>query len=160
MKVIFLDVDGVLNSSHSHSISTNEKGWMWDEVSEYHLEKLKRIVDKTDAKIVLSSSWREYHPLLTGDGEVTDGLLKVLLEKFEKFGLSIYDVTPELRLQIRGNEIKQWLDNHSGVSNYVIIDDEYDFRYEQESFVVRTTMTNWLTDELSDLAICILNKNS
>lgn len=156
MKVIFLDVDGVLNSTYSDSISTGEKGWMWDTVSEYHLEKLKRIVDKTDAKIVLSSSWRVYHPLLTGDGEITDELLKILVHKLDIFGLSIYDVTPELRLQIRGNEIKQWLDNHSEVEKYVIIDDEYDFRYEQEPFVIRTTMTNGLTDELSDLAISLL----
>lgn len=156
MKVIFLDVDGVLNSTYSDNISTGEKGWMWDTVSEYHLKKLKRIVDKTDAKIVLSSSWREYHPLLTGDGEITDELLKILVHKLDIFGLSIYDVTPELRLQIRGNEIKQWLDNHSEVEKYVIIDDEYDFRYEQEPFVIRTTMTNGLTDELSDLAISLL----
>ena len=93
MKVIFLDVDGVLNSNYSHSISTNEKGWMWDEISDFHLEKLKRIVDETDAKIVLSSSWRVYHPILTGETEITDELLKVLVEKFEKLGLSIYDVT-------------------------------------------------------------------
>lgn len=158
MKVIFLDVDGVLNSNYSHSISTNEKGWMWDEISDFHLEKLKRIVDETDAKIVLSSSWRVYHPILTGETEITDELLKVLVEKFEKLGLSIYDVTPELRLQIRGNEIMEWINRHSEVSNYVIIDDEYEFRYEQEPFVVRTTMINGLTDELSDLAISILNR--
>lgn len=156
MKVIFLDVDGVLNSSYSHSIATNEKGWMWDEVSDFHLEKLKRIVDETDAKIVLSSSWREYHPILTGEPKITDDLLKVLVKKFEKVGLSIYDVTPELRLQIRGNEIKQWLDSHSEIDKYVIIDDDYEFRYEQEPFVVRTTMTNGLTDELTDLAISLL----
>ena len=52
----------------------------------------------------------------------------------------------------------EWINRHSEVSNYVIIDDEYEFRYAQEPFVVRTTMINGLTDELSDLAISILNR--
>lgn len=47
MKIIFLDFDGV--------ISTYEKGWRFDMKK---LELLKEIVDKTDAKIVVTSSWK------------------------------------------------------------------------------------------------------
>lgn len=49
MKIIFLDVDGVLNSI--------EDRFSWTIETDKHLEILKYIVDKTNAKIVVSSSW-------------------------------------------------------------------------------------------------------
>lgn len=47
MKIIFLDIDGVLNYENSKS-----------KVEEEKVKLLKEIVDKTGAEIVLSSDWR------------------------------------------------------------------------------------------------------
>ena len=47
MKVIFLDFDGVITTMKSRWNLCKEK-----------MELVKEIVDKTDAKIVISSSWR------------------------------------------------------------------------------------------------------
>ena len=50
MKIIFLDVDGVLNSEQDR--------FSWTIESDKHLILLACIVRRTDAKIVVSSSWR------------------------------------------------------------------------------------------------------
>ena len=56
MKVIFLDFDGVLNSDTYYE----EHNWSAPFIDESRLVLLKRIVDATDAKIVLSTSWKMY----------------------------------------------------------------------------------------------------
>lgn len=159
MKVLFLDVDGVLNSETSHSIQDNNQHWTWNEVAEMHLELLKRIVEETGAKIVLSSTWRLYHPLHTGHKNITDGLVKVLVDKLNMFNLSILDVTPEIQNAMRGIEIASWLEFHPEVENYVILDDDTDFLEEQREHFVNTTFKNGLTKELAEKAIKILQKN-
>ena len=54
--VIFLDIDGVLNSAAYDRERTDKDG----NIDVSRLALLKRIVDAADAQIVLSSSWREY----------------------------------------------------------------------------------------------------
>ena len=53
MKIIFLDIDGVLNCRNSKSSCFGIMG-----VDNIKVEVLKSIVDKSGAKIVLISSWR------------------------------------------------------------------------------------------------------
>ena len=50
-KIIFLDIDGVLNSVHN---------WPENLLHQSLTNNLKHIVDKTGAKIVLSSSWKNF----------------------------------------------------------------------------------------------------
>ena len=54
MKVIFLDVDGVLNSQQLFEKCEDDQ---LISVDEDNIKNLKTIVDATGAKIVLSSSW-------------------------------------------------------------------------------------------------------
>ncbi len=160
MKVIFLDVDGVLNSELSREQERNNfDNWMEHEVSEMHVNNLKKIVDATGAQIVLSSSWRFDHPKATGRDFIVDPLMKVLDRKLKAVGLDIIDVTPDLRGKIRGAEIQDWLDRHSEVERFVILDDDVDMKDEQKPFFVNTTFKNGLTDELANKAIEILNKD-
>ena len=156
MKVIFLDVDGVLNSEHSHSIDKNDN-WMENEVSDNHIQWLKKIVDETGAKIVLSSSWRHYHPKATGSNTITDPLFKVLDRKLREAGLEIIDITPDLRGKMRGLEIDAWLNSNAEVDKYVIIDDDIDFTDLQKPYFVNTTFKYGLTEVLAIKAINILN---
>ena len=160
MKVIFLDVDGVLNSEVSREQERNNfDNWMEHEVSEMHVNNLKKIVDATGAQIVLSSSWRFDHPKATGRDFIVDPLMKVLDRKLKAVGLDIIDVTPDLRGKIRGAEIQDWLDRHSEVERFVILDDDVDMMEEQKPFFVNTTFKNGLTEEMANKAIEILNKD-
>lgn len=57
MRVIFLDFDGVLNSAvydRTRDLTKNTS------IDETRLPLLKQIVDRTNAKIVLSTSWRKH----------------------------------------------------------------------------------------------------
>lgn len=122
MKVIFLDIDGVLNS-RAYDRKRN-----WDEqtdIDETRLPLIKEIVDATNAKIVLSSTWRQHW-----DKEKNlcdeDGLY--INKTFDKFGLSIYDKTPDLGITaLRREEISKWLkETEQKIDSFVIIDD---YRY-------------------------------
>ena len=99
MNYIFFDVDGVLNG-------TDENGVWIDE--EIHIEKVKRLLDlvkTTNAKLVMSSTWRIYWD---NNGElVTRREETVLLDNLlRKEGCKIYSVTPILSYD-RNKEIKK-----------------------------------------------------
>ena len=93
------------------------------EVDVKKIELLKQAIDETGAKVVLSSSWR-----YTKNAED----LKELLLKY-----NIYvDSTPLLGSNKRGLEIKQWLQMHQDVENYVILDDEIFDTYDEELKII------------------------
>ena len=111
MKVIFLDVDGVLNSDeYFDKIRKKNIDGIESEVDVEKIKLLKQAVIQTGAKVVLSSSWRH-----TKNGEQ----LKELLATFEIYT----DRTPYLQNK-RGIEIKQWLINNENIEDFVILDDE------------------------------------
>ena len=111
MKVIFLDVDGVLNSDeYFDKIRKKNIDGIESEVDVEKIKLLKQAVIQTGAKVVLSSSWRH-----TKNGEQ----LKEFLAKFEIYT----DRTPYLQNK-RGIEIKQWLINNENIEDFVILDDE------------------------------------
>ena len=100
MKVIFTDIDGVLNED---TTPTRTKSHVLF-IDKEKLLRLKRIVDATGAKIVLSSTWRygRNNPKYNGD-------FLELQEAFRKVGLEFYSYTPEDVFGIRrGMEIKAW----------------------------------------------------
>lgn len=164
-KIIFLDIDGVLNTKEWHSRMTkdtpkDEYGYAFDPVT---VKNLAHIIDKTGADIVISSSWKFY------------GVAK-LRKMWEIRNLpgTILDITPntisdemllnanleEFQLGVcRGNEIKEWLSRHKGeVSNYVIIDDFDDMLPEQEDHAVLTDSLIGITGSDAEKAIMILNR--
>ena len=146
MKIIFLDVDGVLNGYNFWNqlgwrlvcMINNEKLKQWyRDVSEpfgIHIPKFKRlvkIVRKTGAKIVVSSSWRF---TLFSDG-IAKGIRDDDLKFWylvKKYNLEIIDRTPCSNDGRRDKEILMWLSKHKDkVDNFVILDDE---RYDLECF--------------------------
>lgn len=130
MKVIFLDVDGVLNSEHIFRKEhrrykrTNEVRIDKD-IEKRFVRNLKWLVKKTGAKIVLSSSWR---------GAVKANKDHHLHRYLEECGLEIYDYTPHIGLD-RGIDIQEWLNHHLDVTNIVILDDEDDMCHLKEYLV-------------------------
>lgn len=134
MKVLFLDVDGVLNSSDS----TNFKNNLWP-VDDYMVFMVGKIQLDTDCSIVISSSWR-HHP----------EAMSLLREKFnnviDKTGHSDevgYDEKP------RGHEIQAWLEAHPEVEKYAILDDDSDMLDEQLPNFFQTTFEKGLTPEIA-----------
>ena len=119
MKIIFLDIDGVLNSVRYDCTKTESDG----NIDKTRLPLLKELVDKTDAKIVLSSSWRIYWE---SDKAKCDSIGKDIDETFSKFGLTIYDKTPYLTTNDRAREIRMWLlSQKENIENFVILDDAF-----------------------------------
>lgn len=145
MRIIFLDVDGVLNC-----LSTKEKfnGFTGiDSELAANLAKLvQRSTEEEETQIVLSSSWRVGQDY---SGKQIPGHYKYLSQKLSEHGLSIYDDTPYVnegsyRGQ-RGKEITTWLDSQpaGSVSSYVILDDEIFPDFEEYGLLdrlVKTTM--------------------
>ena len=120
MKIIFLDIDGVLNSEMYEWSRGEDRADNRIDLSRVRL--LKDIVSATDAKIVLSSTWRldwNKSPELCGeDGEYINQCLA-------QYGLSIIDKTPfNSMIDDRRREILTWLSRHRGeVESFVILDD-------------------------------------
>ena len=120
MKIIFLDIDGVLNSETYEASRNEDCGDGYIDLSRVKL--LADIVNATVAKIVLISSLRldwDKNPELCGK----DG--KYINQCLAKYGLSITDKTPFFSIFTeRRKEILNWLLNHhSEVEGFVIIDD-------------------------------------
>ena len=168
MKVVFLDVDGVIAPFSNPGIIEDEK-----------LELIKKLVLETDSKIVLSSSWRLYH-----DAEPDEILnpYTYLLKRFEEFDLEIYDITPIRSAKIvtretttstgvkivnrffdphsiRSGQINDWL-NDNKVDSFVILDDEdYNYKYfSLEDNFVKIPSSKGIEKEHIEKAINILNK--
>ncbi len=159
MKVIFLDIDGVLNSEKAYrSGECNYTKWNWEDGREDHhqsfcswsKELLNKLIEETGAKIVISSTWR------------SSGI-EFMRKVWELEGMSgeIIGITPNFRGDIngytipRGCEIDYYLEkefgfhhinwdesvqkeyiDRSGVENYIIIDDDGDMLYGQRNHFV------------------------
>lgn len=156
MKVIFLDVDGVLNTFFSKSRCEGYIG-----IDKARLRYLKQIIDATGAKVVLSSTWRLGY---NRDGGRMERHGVYMSRKFQKMDIRIHSVTPAIEGGFyRGREIKQWMEEcPEEIESFVILDDElYDF--PDENLTKYHVMTNFdkpdggLNEEAVNKAIKILN---
>lgn len=176
MKVLFLDIDGVLNSENwfayriycvknnmvnilMNFVDTDDRNikhklTMLDDRA---IANLNRIIEETGCKVVLSSSWRSS---IESENIFTQNLLKLKGFKYE-----FYDVTPRLWFSDfsirRGEEIKFWLDKESEkheIESFVILDDDSDMLPEQMNNFIHVDGQVGLTDRDVLTAIEILNK--
>lgn len=147
MKIIFLDIDGVLNSRKS----LNQLNSLWV-LSPDNIYQLNRIIEATDAKIVISSSWR-YCKEITSE-------LESYLNNDCKINGEIIGRTPVVGFnRRRGLEIATWLEEWQGeiIDRFVILDDGSDM----EPFMERLCQTSFevgLTEQDADKAIKMLNE--
>lgn len=148
-KVIFLDIDGVLNSDTT--IRRTADNYVF--VGSRQLKNLKNIINVTGAKVVLSSDWRYDRD----NPEYNSDYLE-LKNELMRYGIRFYGFTPELSSAHRGAEIDQWLKEHAEVSNFVILDDRTDMEPNKDHWV-QTTMAHGLGKEEMEAAINILMKD-
>ena len=106
MKVIFLDIDGVL-SGLEYQMSAKENPPLIDVT---RLEILKEIIDRSGARVILSSSWKKAWTKNCDFDCV-----------FQNAGIEIYDTTPVLGK--KKDEISAWLNTHPETEAFVILDD-------------------------------------
>ena len=125
MKVIFLDVDGVLNTPSSESRCGEYIG-----IDDEKVEKLKKIVEKTKAEIVLISTWKKYWRKEEKLKPLQDYSANYLDEKLAKQGLKAIDKTKDKadgRYLSRGESILEYV-YRNNVLNYIILDDcQFDY---------------------------------
>ncbi|MBO5476965.1 MAG: hypothetical protein J6A15_04370 [Clostridia bacterium] len=129
MNIIFLDVDGVLNSGEfreerykilKRAVRTEE---FFDPTC---MECLREIVEATDAKIVITSS------MLIND-------MELLKNKLGEYNIKLYDKTKYYG-DMRGAQIREWLAEHDNVKNYIILDDDYFIDYPGlDEHIVKTS---------------------
>eukprot|EP01024_Parvocaulis_polyphysoides_P051619 TRINITY_DN5090_c0_g2_i1.p1 TRINITY_DN5090_c0_g2~~TRINITY_DN5090_c0_g2_i1.p1 ORF type:complete len:205 (-),score=5.98 TRINITY_DN5090_c0_g2_i1:1384-1998(-) len=108
-KILFLDVDGVLHSTpHNYG----------EEFREECTQQLVRIINTTNASIVISSGWRNH-----------DWSMKELDKALTGMGLSYISKTPNYSGKsvtsniTRRKEILAWIDLHPEIQEWVAIDD-------------------------------------
>jgi hypothetical protein len=96
MKVIFLDIDGVLNCKKT----ANPRKLPYV-VDLRLLARLRRLLGRRGAKVVLTSTWR-YDPA---------GLFSA-----KRWGIPFIGVTPDMPKRPRRDEIRAWLETHPKVT--------------------------------------------
>lgn len=190
MRLIFLDIDGVLCTMKSlfhayikfyniefdmkkfsdnpmdwrlvnRAIKNNKrmgvkppnfsmKNWPFDKDS---VKALNTVIRRTQAKIVVSSTWRL--------GETLGTMRKILIQN------NIEDVligmTPNANRGFsygdRGIEISHYLNNNvKNIYSYLVIDDEISDLQEHKNNLIQTKDIRGFTDNMVNLAIKILNK--
>lgn len=138
MKIIFLNIDGVLNgyglfigsiqriadkfnlTKISNKLNTQFK------VKKKYAKLLSKIVKKSGAKVVVTSSWR-------GEWMLSNNLSNWdSVESFKKwmryYNIEVIDITPKIDTTEcdRSIEICKWLEDHNNeIDSYCIIDSEY-----------------------------------
>lgn len=150
MKVIFIDFDGVLNTE-KYVRSCAEFGLIIDPSK---MTLLKQITYATDARIVLSTSWREHWDEVPQN---CDNIGIEINNIFEQHGLHIIAKTPILN-RCREDEIAEWLKSNPQVVNFVILDDKFlDSELIRGHFVKTSGYSKGLDVDSIEKAIDILN---
>jgi hypothetical protein len=145
MKVIFLDIDGVLNY-FDYNMEVDIKSFVnFKEIDTEKVLLLNEIVRRTGAKVVISSTWRKLYSI------------EELIEGLDERGFigEIIDITPSLhhRNVQRGEEIKYWLDNCGlDIISIVILDDDSDMA-DMKQYHIKTSYSTGLTESDVDLAV-------
>lgn len=154
MKIIFLDIDGVLNHQH-----TKERIHGCLGIDPIRVNRLAKIVKETGAQVVLTSTWKMDWKPCTDSSELNvygQYMVNALLQE----DIHIFDKTVDDGMN-RGEGILTWLNNYP-VESFVILDDElFDYRKcELLPHVVKSTFyeaDGGLCDIHVSQAIQILN---
>ena len=157
-KVIFLDIDGVLNCNSSVEMCECENGSIIG-VDDDKLSRLAAIVQYTGADLVLSSSWKEGW---FDNWAPKQKHVEYLEKRLAQHGLKIKSITQGhiSGSYYRGREIMGWLMQHPQTKEWVILDDEAWGDFFENPYIeghwVWTSYKRGLTDSDAETAISIL----
>jgi hypothetical protein len=148
VKVLFLDIDGVLNSQEFLQNNKNEP------IDRRNVSVLKNIIDKTGAVIVMSSAWRFW---FDDNLAPEEGYSQYLYDILSEFGIKIFSKTPDFSTKeirdkktfshVKAKEILAWLNENTSFDKYVVIDDLDLLNEEVNAHLVRTNGEVGITEE-------------
>lgn len=127
IKVIFLDIDGVLN----HELLVKSRAGKRHQLCRNSIKYLNTLIKNTNAKVVVTSTWRKSRTINELQKALDDyGFEGVVIDKTDVLGSHT----------VRGNEILKWIKDHEKLvgpyykySNYIILDDDSDMLYWQRN---------------------------
>ena len=153
-RIVFLDFDGVLATDRFDEILIGKGTKIYDffgrKFDQNCVSSLKWLIESTEADIVITSSWRQYL-----------GPLKMrLMWRCRDMPGRLRGYTPRIA-DNRGLEIREWLSRHSGVEDYVIIDDmDYlQFEPEQQDHLVTCDHFSGFSLDDAKMAVQILSSD-
>jgi hypothetical protein len=150
MNVVFLDIDGVLNSHDWYKRRPSRERPI-NEIDPDAAARVQRLCDETGASIVVSSTWRLIHQL------------NALRSVFKARGLTapVIGKTPGHNNDPRGLEIQRWLDAARLTGTYpdgmVILDDDSDMVH-LTPWLVRTPFETGFIDAHILDAKCVMKQ--
>lgn len=151
-KYIFLDFDGVLNTEQNRAERAVSGKAMSDEYGPLFSLKsasyLGEIIERTNAQIVVSSSWSKLYDL------------DEIRQMWALRGLpgKIYRILPDYpEAKNRGEAIAQFM-KHCGDTPYIILDDEDNFLTEQKDNFIRVNPVTGISKNDVELAVVRLNE--
>jgi hypothetical protein len=126
-KILFLDFDGVLNSTR-HFLVNDPEHYTQNRMAQFDLYNIRNlewalsILD--DVKIVIESTWGTMHKLEQMKTFLKDAGMK------QEYLDRIIDVTPRKMSSTKNEEINWWLEDNPDVVDWAIVDDWeiYDLR--------------------------------
>lgn len=144
MKVIFLDFNGILDTYENMDVIDSD-----------NLNRLKRIIDECNAKVVLTTSNKNNY---YRSGMIR-GILKYIIDSLLEAGIDVIGMVP--MLDSREDEIHAYLDMHPEVEEFVILDDDYDMPSFRDNLILLPSQMigieqRGLEDEHVEKAISIL----
>lgn len=150
MKIIFLDFDGVMDTTYYcqyaavHGLPESDKyGVLFDPEC---VRCLGKIIDRTGADIVISSTWKDFMDY------------SQILEMWKDRELPgfVTDTTPTCSRR-RGDEIDEWLKECKEDCDYVIIDDldSSQFNIHQLDRLFIVDPYRGLTEDVADMIISV-----
>ena len=139
MKVIFLDIDGVLNNDHT---TARFQGYLG--IDPILAARFRRILRITGAQVVLSSTWRLYRDHREEVKRIVCDYIGVTDNERDGF-----------RNNFRGDEVKRYVLAHPEITKYCCLDDNNDFYPDQNLF--QTSFSEGLTEEIADEVIQFLD---
>lgn len=163
MKIVFLDVDGVLNTVPQSGLNQRAEASAL-RIDEDKVQLLSTIIRETGARIVLHSGWRLW---------LDDGLRPVrpeaeaLVRMLGVYRLELWDKTPDLSTaeirenkrfsQVKAREIRAWLAMHPEVSRYLVLEDRDLNDASLAAVQIKPDSAVGLTRRGAEAAIRILN---
>lgn len=190
-KIIFLDIDGCLRPVHGRrGFEKQVRSMMVDGVKvpllgegeakagligldfwPLALRSLRHIVQKTEARIVLSSDWRKAPELMEGiNGQLEEHRMPPLFDKtpdLDAGGAGVLKAIHGSFREKRCKEIRRWLRGHPNIERFCAIDDidlsqcgkgdDPSFCLDAEANFVRCQPMHGLNMDLAKIAVCFLN---
>lgn len=155
MNVIFLDIDGVLNSQTTEERCNGVIGIDSDKV-----ERLARIIAKNDAILMLTSSWRYHWWKKEKEDDEQHPLGEYLDQKLKEYNIKIADKISYSGFN-RGKAIRNWLKEHPEVKSFIVLDDEeFDYRENDVWLIPYLVKTSFYSNlgGLQETHVMVANK--